>query len=230
MHKTQLFYILDKLLVVDAVCVFSGCFASSLMHEAGCLIKTWQLHTVVCVRVCACVYWQLQIAVKRTERTVYSLFSLKHRQHPSPLTERGGGRSRMQEGGVTGEEMILILKGFFFVFKAWIHTRYIRKRNAEASVDAVMVLSFFSAFLGWFVCFAHQQLRRHHQTQLTLTTATTEHRLLWPVTFTGYVAKLGLIKQKYLMKPSHPLSTPISKQNTGQPYFLCPLLSLLFAF
>lgn len=40
MHKTQLFYILDKLLVVDAVCVFSGCFASSLMHEAGCLIKT----------------------------------------------------------------------------------------------------------------------------------------------------------------------------------------------
>lgn len=226
MHKTQLFYILDKLLVVDAVCVFSGCFASSLMHEAGCLIKTWQLHTVVCACVCACafVYWQLQIAVKRTERTVYSPFSLKNRQHPSPLTERGGGRSRMQEGGVTGEEMILILKGFFLCLK--LEYTHITLEREMLSVDAVMVLS-FSAFLGWFVCFAHQQL---HQTQPTPTTATTEHRLLWPVYFTGRVAKLGLTKQKYLMKPSHPISAPISKQNMSQTCFFMPSTFLTVCF
>lgn len=80
----------------------------------------------------------------------------------------------MQEGGVTGEEMILILKGFFLCLK--LEYTHVTLEREMLRVDAVMVLSFFSAFLGWFVCFAHQQL--HHQTQPTPTTATTEHRLL----------------------------------------------------
>ena len=77
------------------VCSPGVALSLSLMREAGCLIETWQLHTVVCM----CVYWQLQIAVKRTERTVYSLFSLKHRQHPSPVTERRGREGERVRGG-----------------------------------------------------------------------------------------------------------------------------------
>lgn len=58
----------------------------------------------ICASVCVCVlvYWQLQIAVKRTERAVYSLFSRRHKQHPSPLTDSMGGRRRVGQGGREG--------------------------------------------------------------------------------------------------------------------------------
>lgn len=67
--------------------MFSGRFATlALMHEAGWLIETWQLHAVVWTHV----YWQLQIAVKCTERTVYSLFSLKHTSNIHHWWQSGG--------------------------------------------------------------------------------------------------------------------------------------------
>lgn len=96
------------------LCVLRVFHSPSLMHEAGCLIETWQLHTAVCV----CVLTAPDCCETHRERTVYSLFSLKHRQHPSPVTEGGAGK----EWGVTGKGVILMLKGFS-VFKAWIHIR-----------------------------------------------------------------------------------------------------------
>lgn len=128
-----------------AGCVFSGRFASrSLMHEAGCLIETWQLHTVVCARV----YWQLQIAVKRTERTVYSLFSLKSRQHPSPVTERGG-RTR---GGVGSDRWRSDLnsEGIFCVKSLNTHHAELQKRNLGGGDE--MIFSSSLIFFFFFLC------------------------------------------------------------------------------
>lgn len=135
MHQTQLFSVLDKLLVVDAVCVFSGCFASSLMHEAGCLIKTWQLHTIVYMCVC------LLTAPDCCEtHRANSLFPFQSEAQPtSIITDRERGRKESDAGGRSDRwRNDLNSEGIFSVcvFKAWIHTRYIRKRNAEASAAA----------------------------------------------------------------------------------------------
>lgn len=82
----------------------------------------------------------------------------------------------MQEGGVTGEEMILILKGFFLCLK--LEYTHVTLEREMLRVDAVMVFSFFSAFFGMVRLFCPSATpppnpadtnHCHHKTQTALT-------------------------------------------------------------
>lgn len=99
----------------------------SLMHEAGCLIETWQLHALVWTYTCVCVFVCLLTAADCCEtHRERSLFPFQSEAQATSITTVREGRKKEQRGGREGSDRWrndLNSEGIF-MFKGWIHIKF----------------------------------------------------------------------------------------------------------